>query len=106
MGAVNGPFPTGNDVHQYILSGEGRVGTPPWGHKPASVRNVFDFWGDSPPVMSPRCAYWIARHAAGTWKSNKYLRREDPGWAAEHLGVWLWEYLHVIRPLFEEEARG
>ncbi|WP_394436265.1 hypothetical protein [Streptomyces sp. SGAir0957] len=76
---------------------------PPWGHKPPPVDDVTTYWTDMPPAMSPRCDYWIKRHHRGTWRSNRWLRRSGYHEAAERLGVWIWEYLHMIRPLIDEE---
>lgn len=76
---------------------------PPWGHKPPPVDDVTDYWIAKPPAISARCTYWIARHHAGSWRSNRRLRMEGYHTAAEYLGVWIWEYLHMIRPLIEAE---
>jgi hypothetical protein len=43
------------------------------------------------------------RHHNGNWRSNRWLRRDGYHTAAERLGVWIWEYLHLIQPLFDEE---
>lgn len=77
---------------------------PPWGHKPPPVDDATAYWNEAPPAMSPRCGYWTTRHHYGTWRSNRWIRRQGYHAAAEWLGVWIWEYLHVIRPLFEEEC--
>jgi len=76
---------------------------PPWGHKPPPVDDATAYWVTVPPVISPRCNYWISRHHAGTWRSNRWVRRQNYHGAAEWLGVWIWEYLNMIRPLIEEE---
>lgn len=76
---------------------------PPWGHKPPRVDDVTRHWTQAPPALSPRCDYWITRHREGTWRSNRRLRAMGYHTAAEHLGIWIWEYLHVIRPLLDEE---
>lgn len=76
---------------------------PPWGHKPPPVDDVTAYWIEAPPGMSPRCDYWLRRHHAGNWRPNRWIRREGYHAAAEQLGVWIWEYLHIIQPLFDEE---
>jgi hypothetical protein len=77
------------------------VTAPRWGHKP-------------PPSTTPRPTGTTrrppCRHAAatgshaGSWQPNRWIRREGYHAAAERLGVWIWEYLHVIRPLIEERG--
>ncbi|MFD7705681.1 hypothetical protein [Streptomyces sp. NPDC059786] len=79
------------------------MSAPPWGHKPPAVEDVTTFWNEPPPASSPRCGYWLQRYDDGTWKPNRRIRTEGYHVAAEHLGVWIWEYLHVIRPLFDGE---
>jgi hypothetical protein len=76
---------------------------PPWGHKPPPVDDPTAYWNDPPPTPSARCTYWLQRHADGNWRPNRRLRIEGYHTAAEQLGVWIWEYLHTIRPLFDEE---
>ncbi|MFG3127361.1 hypothetical protein ACGFZU_06625 [Streptomyces tendae] len=79
------------------------MSAPPWGHKPPPVDDVATYWTSKPPAISPRCNYWIMRHHNGTWRANRWLRRDGYHTAAERLGVWIWEYLHLIRPLFDED---
>lgn len=80
------------------------MSAPPWGHKPPPVDNPELHWGDPPAEPSARCQYWLRRHREGTWTPNRFIRREGYHSAAEHLGIWIWEYLHLIRPLFDEEC--
>ena len=80
------------------------MSAPPWGHKPPAVDDATRYWTQPPAAPSPRCLYWLHRHDTGTWQPNRRLRTEDYHTAAEHLGIWIWEYLHLIRPLFDEEA--
>ncbi|MEU1434043.1 hypothetical protein ABZ438_08080 [Streptomyces sp. NPDC005786] len=76
---------------------------PPWGHKPPAVTDPEQHWNTPPPAPSARCQYWIRRHRDGTWHPNRLIRREGYHSAAEHLGIWIWEYLNLIRPLFDED---
>jgi len=78
------------------------VSAPPWGHKPPPVDDVTTHWNEAPSVMSPRCGYWLQRYDSGTWRPNRRLRTEGYHAAAEHLGIWIWEYLNVVRPLFDD----
>ena len=75
----------------------------PWGHKPPPVDDVTTYWTLAPPAPSPRCAYWLRRHRDGNWQPNRRLRTEGYHAAAEQLGVWIWEYLHLIRPLYDQD---
>ena len=67
-------------------------------NRPPRVPDVEDYWGDPPPGMSERCAYWVRQFARG-WAPNRRVRREGYYSAAEWYGVYLWEYLHVLSPL-------
>lgn len=78
------------------------MSAPPWGHKPPRVDDAMTYWNQAPPAISPRCGYWLTRHATGTWHPNRRLRTEGYHAAAEQLGIWIWEYLHMIRPLFDD----
>ncbi|MFL6096040.1 MAG: hypothetical protein ACJ71Y_11380 [Blastococcus sp.] len=74
------------------------------GAQAATLDDATAYWNDAPPAMSPRCGYWLTRHNDGSWQPNRWIRREGYHAAAERLGVWIWEYLHVIRPLIEERG--
>lgn len=76
---------------------------PPWGHKPPPVSDVTQYWNDPPPHVSQRCTYWLTRFHDGNWRPNRWLVREGYHAAAERLGIWIWEYRHLIRPLFDED---
>jgi hypothetical protein len=78
---------------------------PPWGHKPLPVDDVMRYWGEKPPEQSARCAYWIERWEQGTWRPNRRVRREGYHGAAELLGVYVWEYWNVMRPLMAEDEQ-
>lgn len=83
--------------------------TPPWGHKPPRVPDIERYWSNPPPEPSDRCAYWVRRYNEGSWIPNKHQRRCGYYSAAERLGIYLWEYLNVIRPLeshYEREVLG
>lgn len=66
--------------------------------KPPRVDDVETFWTEPPPERSPRCAWWVARVNDG-FRPNRHARRLGYYAAAEHYGVYLWEYLHVLLPL-------
>lgn len=79
------------------------MSAPPWGHKPMPVADVDEYWNSPPPEPSARCAYWTRRYRDGTWRPNKWVRREGYYSQAEILGVYIWEAINVIRALSEEE---
>lgn len=76
---------------------------PPWGHKPHAV-DPWTFWDGPPPSPSPRLAYWLRRLDEDSWHPNKYFCRESYDTRARWLGVYLWEYLHVISPVLDADA--
>lgn len=83
--------------------------TPPWGHKPLPVDAPERYWGYPPPVPSERCEYWLRRYEEGSWAPNKHLRRHTYYGATTWLGIYIWEYWHVFRPLetrYKQEVLG
>jgi len=82
--------------------------------KPAKVPDEYDYCADPPPELSERCKWWVRQIARG-WRPNRFFNRECRDCRAAWLGVYLWEYLHVIDPalriaeevrrIIEEEAR-
>lgn len=71
---------------------------------PPKVDNIETYWTEEPPDLSPRCRYWIRRIERG-WRGNKRFRGKGYSEKAEHLGVYIWEWLHVLSPLFEHKMR-
>ena len=71
---------------------------PPWGHKPPPVTDRYQYWTAPPPALSARVEYWLKRLADGTWKPNKRFNRECGDCRAGWLGIYLWEYQHIIEP--------
>lgn len=76
--------------------------TPPWGHKPAAVNAIEVYWSTPPPALSPRVQYWLKRLADDQWRPNKYLRAQGYYGAAAWLGVYIWEWTNLLRPLLAE----
>lgn len=56
------------------------------------------YWSEPPPQLSPRCLHCMERIKAG-WRP-----RLDYGYYgnSEYLGVYIWEYMHVISPLLND----
>lgn len=75
---------------------------PPWGHKPPAVSDSTQYWLQPPPHRSLRCQYWLNRLNSGTWRPNRFVLDECFECAARRIGVWVWEYSHVIYPRFVE----
>ncbi|MEU8740566.1 hypothetical protein [Streptomyces halstedii] len=82
------------------------MSTPPWGHKPQPVNDPQAHWTSPPIEPSARCQYWLRRYSEGTWHPNRFIRRAGYHAAAERLGVWIWEYFNLIRPLFDEDREA
>jgi hypothetical protein len=68
--------------------------------KPAPVTGPYDYSGQEPPEQSERCRWWLAQIGRG-WRPNRHIRRHCTDCAAEWYGVWMWEYVHRIRPALE-----
>lgn len=73
--------------------------TPPWGHKPPAVDDETRYSHEPPPELSARCRYWLRRYRAGHWRPNRRVRRQGYHNLAAVLGIYIWEGLHVMRPL-------
>lgn len=69
--------------------------------KPKRVADHYLYWTDPPPEISPRCAWWAAEISAGRFRPNQRVRRMGYDPAAEFFGVYIWEYLNVLRPLLD-----
>lgn len=76
--------------------------TPPWGHKPPPVADVYTYWLDPPPKPSARADYWVRRFNDRTWRPNKYVLRECDQCRAGMLGIYVWEAQHTMAPLFAQ----
>jgi hypothetical protein len=67
-------------------------GTP---QNPPRVDDPERYWGEPPPVLSPRCVWWISRFEQG-WRPGRAVRSLGYYSAAFQYGVYLWEYLSII----------
>lgn len=62
----------------------------------------YEYWIEPPPEPSPRLCYWLVRLAkAGSICQAAVLARElvtgeGYDYDAEHAGVYLWEWHHVL----------
>jgi hypothetical protein len=65
---------------------------------PPRVDDVERYWTDVPPELSARCLWWKDRIAGG-WTPNKRIRRLGYYEMACYLGVYIWEWLKVLRLL-------
>lgn len=63
----------------------------------------YDYWSDPPPVLSPRCLHWAKRIKDG-WRPGRNIRNGYDG-NAHYLGVYIWEYLHIIAPMLSGGRR-
>lgn len=80
------------------------MSAPPWGHKPPAVPDVTVYWTNPPPETSERCKYWLRRYRQGSWTPNRRIKRYGYHSAAQHLGIWIWEYWNVMEPLMSEST--
>ncbi|MBV8093618.1 MAG: hypothetical protein JO110_10350 [Acetobacteraceae bacterium] len=63
--------------------------------------DITEYWTEPPPTPSPRLQQWLARIRSG-WRPNKRIRTLGYHEAAEFYGIYIWEYLNVIRPALQE----
>jgi hypothetical protein len=68
-------------------------------------REVERYWLEPPPESSPRLSHWLAKVAAG-WQPNRRISGMGYYEAAEWYGVYIWEWLNVLRPAIDGAARG
>jgi hypothetical protein len=67
--------------------------------KPKRVDNVETYWTAPPPAPSARCAYWVAAINGG-WTPNRRVSAMGYHEKADFFGVYIWEYINVLSPLF------
>ena len=63
---------------------------------PPPVDDVEAYWTDPPPDLSQRCRYWHARMSGG-FVPNRRIRAMGYYEASRWYGVYIWEYLNVLR---------
>lgn len=67
----------------------------------AAKLDIQKFWRKPPPEPSPGLLKWQKKIAAG-WTPNSRIRQLDYYSSAEFFGVYIWEYLNVLRPMLYE----
>lgn len=73
---------------------------------PPRVRDIEENWGTlPPPEPSPRCLWWVNRIAAG-WRPNRRIKIMGYYEASAYYGVWIWEYLDILRPALDAALRS
>jgi len=71
------------------------------GHRPPRVDIPDVGYTDAPPgEVSPRCAWWLERFAAG-WRPNRRIRAMGYEEATHWYGVYTSEYFDKLRPLYD-----
>ena len=74
--------------------------------RPPRVANVSEYLSHPPPALSARCRSWCLRFEEG-WRENRRIGEMGYHCSAEYYGVYIWEYLHVLRPWLKAlEERG
>jgi hypothetical protein len=66
---------------------------------------MYEFWTNPPPTMSARCSWWVDR-VRGGFRRNKRLKVMDYSDSAAFFGVYVWEWLNVLWPMFYSLERG
>lgn len=75
------------------------------GNNPSRVDDVQRYWSDPPPELSERCQYWVQRFNNG-FSPNKRIRLEGYHSSAIYYGVYIWEYIHVLYPLYPDTSQS
>lgn len=65
--------------------------------------NIQQYWQHPPLEPSPRLLHWQGKIAAG-WEPNRRISSMGYYEASEWFGVYIWEYLNVLRPLLYTNA--
>lgn len=75
-----------------------------WALRPLHLQNcappvddIQKYWQNQPPDPSPRLMEWLTRLARG-WRPSCGVRALGYYEASRYYGVYIWEYLNVIRP--------
>lgn len=74
-----------------------------FGTKPPAVADRYAHWTIPPAAPSPRLRYWVRAFDAG-WRPNRRIGGLGYDSTADELGVYIWEWLHVLYPLLNGEA--
>lgn len=72
--------------------------------KPPRVEDHYQYWGEAPPEPSQRCIYWVRQIERG-WRPNRRIP-DCYCCGSEWHGVYIWEYLNVIRPLLDTKRKS
>lgn len=71
---------------------------------PPRVADRYRYWTDPPPARSDRCRAWEARIRHG-WRMPKWVQGKGYDPMAGYFGVYVWEWLNVLSPLYDATAR-
>lgn len=68
---------------------------------PPPVEDRYEHWSEPPPVLSPRCLWWLEQLNGRRWtiaELNAELPEMIHGYdtSAELYGVWIWEWCNVL----------
>lgn len=70
---------------------------------PPRVADRYRYWRDAPPELSDRCKFWIGRIENG-WRPGRHVGSYGYDEMALYLGVYIYEYMHVLSPLLQRPA--
>lgn len=71
-------------------------------NNPTRVREPYLHISDPPLVLSDRCQWWQQRIRDG-WRPSRRIRAMGWSEAARYYGVYCWEYIYLLQPMFEGE---
>lgn len=76
------------------------TGNRPWvvldSPKPPKVDDRYQYWATPPQHLSQRCTYWLEQAQRG-WRPNRHISSMGYDEAAGWFGVYIWEYVHLLR---------
>lgn len=72
---------------------------PRHANRPSKVDDIQTYWNNPPLELSPRCKWWIEYIHKIRWSRNRRLATMGYYDASEWFGVYIWEYIHVLREL-------
>ncbi len=71
--------------------------------KTGRVDDIERYWAKPPKVCSLRCWEWVERIKAG-FSPNSRISSMGYGEASAFYGVYIWEYIHILRPTMKKHC--
>lgn len=67
---------------------------------PEAVKSVWEYIEAAPDTASPRALWWVERINNG-WRPNRRVKSFGYEEASKFYGVYIWEYVNIIRTALE-----